>query len=73
MTITNDLSVKIGKGGFGYVYRGELEETHKVVAVKVNSEESEQGDREFWNEVYIYTYIYAQPLRIINSFGRVTP
>ena len=57
MTITDNLSVKIGSGGFGNVYRGELEETHQVVAVKVKSEESKQGYREFWNEVYICTTI----------------
>ncbi|WOG96142.1 hypothetical protein DCAR_0415473 [Daucus carota subsp. sativus] len=39
-------SNKIGEGGFGSVYKME-----RVVAIKVLSEESRQGDREFMSEI----------------------
>ncbi|XP_073280171.1 cold-responsive protein kinase 1-like isoform X1 [Primulina huaijiensis] len=49
---TNDFSRanKIGKGGFGCVYKGKLR-NGKVGAIKVMSPESRQGKREFMNEV----------------------
>ena len=40
--ITNDLEKIIGKGGFGKVYKGTLK-NGKAVAVKIKSEDSEQG------------------------------
>ncbi|KAL7252939.1 hypothetical protein ACSBR1_007486 [Camellia fascicularis] len=43
-------SNKIGEGGFGTVYKGTLVDG-KVVAVKVLSVESKQGDREFMAEI----------------------
>ncbi|XP_074349570.1 putative serine/threonine-protein kinase [Apium graveolens] len=43
-------SNKIGEGGFGCVYKGTLEDG-RVVAVKVLSAESRQGDREFMSEI----------------------
>ncbi|KAJ9175548.1 hypothetical protein P3X46_014094 [Hevea brasiliensis] len=43
-------SNKIGDGGFGSVYKGRLEDG-KIVAVKVLSAESKQGDREFLSEI----------------------
>ncbi|XP_037495053.1 putative serine/threonine-protein kinase [Jatropha curcas] len=43
-------SNKIGEGGFGSVYKGRLEDG-TVVAVKVLSAESRQGDKEFLSEM----------------------
>ncbi|ESR49527.1 hypothetical protein CICLE_v10033900mg, partial [Citrus x clementina] len=43
-------SNKIGEGGFGSVYKGRLEDG-TVVAVKVLSVESKQGETEFMSEV----------------------
>ncbi|KAL6128378.1 hypothetical protein ACLB2K_071733 [Fragaria x ananassa] len=43
-------SNKIGEGGFGTVYKGRLNDGRDV-AVKVLSEESRQGDREFLSEL----------------------
>ncbi|XP_059077270.1 L-type lectin-domain containing receptor kinase IX.1-like [Cryptomeria japonica] len=46
---------KLGQGGFGSVYRGVLEETEEVVAVKRISEASRQGKKEYVAEVSIIT------------------
>ncbi|XP_050209319.1 putative serine/threonine-protein kinase [Mercurialis annua] len=43
-------SNKIGEGGFGSVYKGRIGEG-KLVAVKVLSAESKQGDKEFMSEI----------------------
>ncbi|XP_052200151.1 putative serine/threonine-protein kinase isoform X2 [Diospyros lotus] len=43
-------SSKIGRGGFGTVYKGKLEDG-RVIAVKMLSVESKQGDREFMAEI----------------------
>lgn len=43
-------SNKIGEGGFGTVYKGILQDG-RVVAVKLLSAESKQGDREFMSEI----------------------
>ncbi|KAL7602603.1 hypothetical protein Lser_V15G22676 [Lactuca serriola] len=46
---------RIGKGGFGKVYKGELfhwkGHTHTTVALKCLDRAFGQGDREFWNEI----------------------
>ena len=44
--ITNNFSQEIGKGGFGAVFLGYLENGNPV-AVKVRSESSSQGSKEF--------------------------
>ncbi|KAK6917739.1 Malectin domain, partial [Dillenia turbinata] len=51
---TNDFSPtnKIGEGGFGSVYKGQLSDG-TVVAVKMLSSKSKQGNREFVNEIGI--------------------
>ncbi|KAF3787086.1 Serine/threonine-protein kinase 10 [Nymphaea thermarum] len=49
--ITDNFREKIGKGGFGPVYLGHLK--GQKVAVKVSSDESKQGFKEFHNEVNV--------------------
>lgn len=56
---TKGFEKKIGSGGFGVVYYGKLKDG-KEIAVKVLTNNSYQGKREFSNEV-----LYLQ-LRIIN-------
>ncbi|KAF7150307.1 hypothetical protein RHSIM_Rhsim02G0112700 [Rhododendron simsii] len=46
------LSNKIGEGGFGPVFKGQLS-TGQLIAVKRNSKKSDQGLREFKNEVIL--------------------
>lgn len=48
--ITENIKNKIGEGGFGLVYAGKLD-NGTPVAVKVRSQDSSQGDKEFWAEV----------------------
>ncbi|EXB80089.1 putative LRR receptor-like serine/threonine-protein kinase [Morus notabilis] len=43
-------SNKIGEGGFGSVYKGRLQDG-RIVAVKVLSADSKQGDKEFMTEI----------------------
>ncbi len=49
-TATNNFKIQIGKGGFGPVYYGKLEDG-KEVAIKVLDVKSSQGPSEFFNEV----------------------
>lgn len=48
---TENFSREIGSGGFGPVYYGRLGDGEEI-AVKVLSASSNQGAREFYNEVY---------------------
>ena len=52
MTATNNFSTEkvIGQGGFGFVYKGILEDG-TVIAVKVLSHASQHGSEQFLNEV----------------------
>uniref|UniRef100_A0A0E0JVK9 Protein kinase domain-containing protein n=1 Tax=Oryza punctata TaxID=4537 RepID=A0A0E0JVK9_ORYPU len=50
--ITNNFSQQVGKGGFGAVFLGYLENGNPV-AVKVRSESSSQGSEEFLVEVLV--------------------
>lgn len=50
VNITNNFERVIGKGGFGKVYHGVI--NGEQVAVKVLSEESAQGYKEFRAEVF---------------------
>lgn len=52
LTITNNFERVIGKGGFGTVYHGYLNDTQ--VAVKMLSPTSAQGNKEFQAEVVIF-------------------
>ncbi|VAI43860.1 unnamed protein product [Triticum turgidum subsp. durum] len=59
--ITNNFSQQIGKGGFGPVFLGYLE-NGKSVAVKVRSESSSQGGKEFLAEAQHLTRIHHKNL-----------
>uniref|UniRef100_A0ACD5ZIC1 Uncharacterized protein n=1 Tax=Avena sativa TaxID=4498 RepID=A0ACD5ZIC1_AVESA len=59
--ITNNLQRVLGKGGFGYVYDGFLHDGTQV-AVKIRSQSSNQGDKEFLAEVHILTLIHHKNL-----------
>jgi hypothetical protein len=50
VTATNNFKIQIGKGGFGPVYYGTLEDGQEV-AIKVLDVKSSQGPSEFFNEV----------------------
>ncbi|CAN6337026.1 unnamed protein product [Urochloa humidicola] len=64
-TITNNFQRVLGKGGFGYVYEGSLED-HTQVAVKLRSsqtsDESDHGIKQFLAEVEILTRIHHKNL-----------
>ena len=49
-SVTDNLMTVIGEGGFGKVYLGSLQNGEQV-AVKLLSESSKQGNREFRSEV----------------------
>jgi hypothetical protein len=50
VSITNNFQTIIGEGGFGKVYLGNLKDGHQV-AVKLLSQSSRQGYKEFLAEV----------------------
>jgi len=56
--ITNNFQRVIGRGGFGYVYEGFLEDGTQV-AVKMRSQSSNQGAKEFLTEVTISFQTHA--------------
>ncbi|KAK4253470.1 hypothetical protein QN277_010138 [Acacia crassicarpa] len=62
-TATEDFSPvnKIGEGGFGSVYKGQLK-GGKVAAIKVLSAESRQGVREFLTEIKVISEIEHENL-----------
>ncbi|CAK9212198.1 unnamed protein product [Sphagnum troendelagicum] len=53
---TNNFKIQIGKGGFGPVYYGKLEDG-KEVAIKVLDVKSSQGPSEFFNEVDVLSRV----------------
>ncbi|KAJ4821267.1 Leucine-rich repeat protein kinase family protein [Rhynchospora pubera] len=55
--ITNEFTRILGKGGFGTVYHGTLEDGTQV-AVKVRSESSSQGTRDFLGEAEILAKVH---------------
>ncbi|KAH9323246.1 hypothetical protein KI387_017885, partial [Taxus chinensis] len=62
---TNNYSILIGRGGFGSVYSGRI--SGYDVAVKVLCSSSNQGQREFKNEVTLLSRIYHKNL--VNFIG----
>ncbi|KAI5019609.1 hypothetical protein ZWY2020_044497 [Hordeum vulgare] len=59
--ITNGFERVIGKGGFGKVYHGSLEDDTQV-AVKLRSESSDQGEQEFLAEAQTLAKIHHKNL-----------
>lgn len=59
--ITDSFKRVIGRGGFGYVYEGFLEDGTQV-AVKMRSQSSNQGAKEFLTEAQILTRIHHKNL-----------
>ncbi|KAI7736936.1 hypothetical protein M8C21_020837 [Ambrosia artemisiifolia] len=60
---TNDFSEenKIGHGGFGSVYKGELQDG-RIIAVKRLSRDSGQGEQQFKNEVMLVAKLHHRNL-----------
>ncbi|CAK9266713.1 unnamed protein product [Sphagnum jensenii] len=56
VTATNNFKIQIGKGGFGPVYYGKLEDGQEV-AIKILDVKSSQGPSEFFNEVDILSRV----------------
>ncbi|MED6131072.1 hypothetical protein PIB30_006691 [Stylosanthes scabra] len=61
LNATNNFEKKIGSGGFGVVYYGKLKDG-KEIAVKVLTNNSYQGKREFSNEVTLLSRIHHRNL-----------
>lgn len=59
---------KLGQGGFGVVYRGQLGHNGQEIAVKVLDSTSLQGEREFHNEVSVIGKVSASP-HIVGLLG----
>ncbi|KAI3671617.1 hypothetical protein L1987_87356 [Smallanthus sonchifolius] len=59
-SITNNFNVVIGKGGFGTVYHGHIGGTQ--VAVKMLSESSHQGEKEFQAEANLLLSVHHKNL-----------
>lgn len=57
----------LGEGGFGRVYKGELELTGQIVAVKQLNRDGKQGNKEFLVEVMILSHLCHQNL--VNLVG----
>ncbi|CAL4901105.1 unnamed protein product [Urochloa decumbens] len=59
--ITNNFQRVIGQGGFGYVYEGFLEDGTQV-AIKLRSQSSNQGAKEFLTEAQILIRVHHKNL-----------
>ncbi|KAF7814206.1 putative LRR receptor-like serine/threonine-protein kinase [Senna tora] len=59
--ITNNLKTVIGRGGFGNVYLGTLQDGAQV-AVKILSETSRQGFKEFQSEAKLLKFVHHKNL-----------
>eukprot|EP00250_Pteridium_aquilinum_P022092 c25299_g1_i2 orf=1-2643(-) len=58
---TKNFDTQLGMGGFGPVYKGTLKDGH-VVAIKIASDSSYQGSKEFLNEVDLLSRIHHKNL-----------
>ncbi|KAI5555571.1 hypothetical protein BDE02_19G091200 [Populus trichocarpa] len=61
VSITNNFQTIIGEGGFGKVYLGNLKDGHQV-AVKLFSQSSRQGYKEFLAEVQLLMIVHHRNL-----------
>ncbi|KAL6337396.1 hypothetical protein AAG906_036710 [Vitis piasezkii] len=67
---TNNFKVELGRGGFGAVYKGVLEDERAVAVKKLG--DSTQGEGEFWAEVSTIGKIYHMNLvRILVVYEHV--
>ncbi|XP_065874458.1 probable serine/threonine-protein kinase PBL25 [Euphorbia lathyris] len=57
----------IGEGGFGRVYKGQLENSNQIVAVKQLDRNGMQGNKEFLNEVLMLSHLHHSNL--VNLIG----
>ncbi|XP_071710755.1 probable LRR receptor-like serine/threonine-protein kinase At1g05700 [Rutidosis leptorrhynchoides] len=64
--ITNNFRVVIGRGGFGTVYHGYIGDTE--VAVKMLSETSLQGDKEFQAEANLLSKVHHKNLTLFIGY-----
>ncbi|XP_042483204.1 probable LRR receptor-like serine/threonine-protein kinase At5g48740 [Macadamia integrifolia] len=64
---TNNFKKAIGRGSFGYVYRGKLPEG-KLVAVKVRFDQTQLGADSFVNEVHLLSLVRHQNLVSLEGF-----
>ncbi|KAH7365286.1 hypothetical protein KP509_18G018800 [Ceratopteris richardii] len=58
---TNNFTTKLGRGGFGPVYKGWLDDG-RVAAIKVSSNISNQGSKEFLNEIDLLSRVHHKSL-----------
>ncbi|CAN8275462.1 unnamed protein product [Cochlearia groenlandica] len=68
-TATNNFKQEflIGEGGFGRVYKGKLEKTRQVVAVKQLDRNGLQGNKEFIEEIFMLSRLHHPNL--VNLIG----
>ncbi|KAH9530783.1 hypothetical protein CY35_19G002800 [Sphagnum magellanicum] len=66
---TDNFKIQIGKGGFGPVYYGKLEDGQEV-AIKVLDVKSNQGPSEFFNEVDVLSRVIYQYQLMNNLIGQ---
>ncbi|CAK9869266.1 unnamed protein product [Sphagnum jensenii] len=66
-TVTNNFKIQIGKGGFGPVYYGTLEDGQEV-AIKVLDVKSSQGPSEFFNEVDVLSRVNHRNLVLLIGY-----
>ena len=71
MKITKNLARPLGEGGFGVVYHGDINGSQQV-AVKLLSQSSTQGYKEFKAEVRdCLSSLYIKPMRYMYFFSFV--
>ncbi|KAH7365308.1 hypothetical protein KP509_18G020000 [Ceratopteris richardii] len=58
---TNNFTTRLGQGGFGPVYKGWLDDG-RVAAIKVSSKVSNQGSKEFLNEIDLLSRLHHKSL-----------